>query len=200
MNQYVVFPPSLSSLDATHSSLLSTRSRRAPPSFCSNPFIKAPTARRPDWDLNSQVDSGQGERREAKAVLTASVSPTATCSEKSDLCRIGPQLGLLCSADEGRFGRLEKEQRTGEVFIPSNVRVKMSQCSQVWLYTPVIPRTQEAEHADRELETNLDYHCDTLSQKQAVQAQRYFALLIHESIAKYWLPIKWKVMCYEAMC
>lgn len=37
---------------------------------------------------------------------------------KSDLHRIGFQLGLLCSTDEGRFGGLEKEQRAGEFSIP----------------------------------------------------------------------------------
>lgn len=36
---------------------------------------------------------------------------------KSDFHRIGFQLGLLCSTDEGRFGGLEKEQRDGEFFI-----------------------------------------------------------------------------------
>ncbi|XP_030795819.1 uncharacterized protein LOC115900090 [Rhinopithecus roxellana] len=85
----------------------------APGRSHSNPLGNLSTISTPERELDSQADYGQGLRRWSQSYTYCICFSNCHLLRKSNLHRIGPQLGLLRSTDESRFGGLEKEQRDG---------------------------------------------------------------------------------------
>lgn len=74
------------------------------------PFIKASTIRGPWLRLNSQLDSGQREWRQAKTALTASVSPIVTCSENRTFTGLDLSLAFFAALMKADLGDWKKNK------------------------------------------------------------------------------------------
>lgn len=115
VNWYIFLLPMMprASLDATHPSLAPHPEPQGP---SSDPFIMLSTLRSSRWAtgpegyFDSLADSGQGLRGGGESSLTASVSPTATCSENRTFTGLDLSLAFFAALMKADLGDWKKQR------------------------------------------------------------------------------------------